>query len=105
MLRIYVIALGVLTDLRAVIEAIERRDADLARQIRRASSSVVLNIAEGDGSRGKNRTVRYHTALGSTRETLACIRVGIALGYIDEPNADLFDRIDRIAATLFRLVS
>ena len=35
---------------RPLVEAIARRDRDLASQVRRAFSSVGLNVAEGAGS-------------------------------------------------------
>jgi len=42
--------------LRPVLRRIELRDKDLARQLRRCSVSVALNVAEGMYSRGGNRT-------------------------------------------------
>ena len=71
MLDIYDVMLEVIRALVPVLAHIERHDGDLARQARRASASVALNIAEGSGARGKNRGLRYQTALGSARETLA----------------------------------
>ena len=47
MLSIYDVMLEALEMMRGSIEAIDRRDADLARQIRRAASSVVLNVGGG----------------------------------------------------------
>ncbi len=104
MLRIYDVILEVIWELRPVIGTIERRDADLARQMRRAAASVALNTAEGMCSQGKNRPARYHTAMGSMRETLACIEVGVALGYLEPVDAGLVDRIRKIIGTLVRLV-
>jgi hypothetical protein len=46
MLRIYSVVLEVVRDVRPVIEEIERKDPDLARQMRRAVSSVALNASE-----------------------------------------------------------
>jgi four helix bundle protein len=103
MLRIDEVVVGVIAALRPVIEGIERRDPDLARQMRRASSSVALNAAEGAYSRGRNRPARYATALGSMRETLACIEVGVALGYIAPIDGAVLDAIDRVQATLFKV--
>jgi len=102
MLRVYEEVLDIIRCLREVIVAFEKRDPDLARQLKRASSSVALNIAEGNGSRGRNRGARFHTALGSMRETLACVEVGQALGYIDDL-PDLARQIDRICGALYAL--
>ena len=46
MLKIYEVSLSVIRRLRTVLGAIERHDPDLARQLRRAASSVTLNVAE-----------------------------------------------------------
>ena len=103
MLRIYPVVLDVLRQLQPVLRQIERRDRDLARQLRRCSASVALNLAEGMFSRGQNRGLRYHTALGSARETLACLEVAVAFGYVREhglPQAELL----RVVGTLVKLV-
>jgi four helix bundle protein len=52
MLRIYSDYLGVLRDLSPVLSAVEARDTDLARQLRRAAASVALNMAEASGNAG-----------------------------------------------------
>ena len=104
MLRIYGVVLEVVRGVRPVIEEIERRDPDLGRQMRRAVSSVALNVSEGMYSRGKNRGARYNTAMGSMRETLACIEVGVALGYVGELAPGLIGQIDHVLGTLFKLV-
>jgi four helix bundle protein len=103
MLRIYAVVLEVVREVRPVIEEIERKDPDLARQMRRATSSVALNVSEGMYSRGKNRGARYHTAMGSMRETLACIEVGEALGYVSQVDTTLIDSIGHVMATLTKL--
>lgn len=104
MLTIYPVILETLTALRPVLGRIERHDRDLGRQLRRAGSSIALGVAEGMYSRGKNRAARYHTALGSARETMACLEVAVALGYLDQADPDVMDRLSRIVATLVRLV-
>ncbi len=103
MLRIYGVILEVVAELRPVVGQIERCDADLARQMRRAMCSVALNTAEGMGSRGKLRNVRYHSALGSMQETMACVEVGTALGYLESVDDVLVERMRRIIGTLVRL--
>jgi len=103
MLRIYDVVLEVMTALRPVMATIERRDPDLARQMRRAATSVPLNISEGSLSRGKNRPARYATAMGSMRETLSCMEVAMALGYIDQIDAALRRQIDHVLGTLHKV--
>ncbi len=104
MLRIYHVVLEVLKQLQPALRRIEVRDRDLARQLRRCSSSVALNLAEGMYSRGKNRAARYHNALGSARETLACLEVAVVFSYV-QPDPSLNDQLDRVVATLVKLVA
>jgi len=104
MLRIYPVLLELVREVRPLILELERRDADLARQCRRALASAPLNVAEGSYSRGKNRTARYHTALGSLREAQACFEVAAALGYLPEIEPALVGRFDHVLGTLVRLV-
>ena len=104
MLNIYHVVLGVLKQLQPAVRRIEVRDRELARQLRRCSSSVALNLAEGMYSRGKNRGARYHNALGSARETLACMEVAVVCSYVQQ-DASLHDQLDRIVATLVKLVA
>ena len=104
MLRIYPVILDTLSQLRPSLGQIERRDSDLARQLRRAATSIVLNVAEGSYSRGKSRAARYHNALGSARETLACLEAAHALGYLAVLDAVAVAQLNRIVGTLVRLV-
>jgi four helix bundle protein len=103
MLRIYDVVLQMAKGAGFVAEAIERRDGDLARQMRRAVTSVALNVAEGMGNTAGHKRQRYQTALGSAREVLACIHVAQALRYIERVDASLLDRLDHVIATLVRL--
>ncbi len=104
MLRIYDVLLKLVRDMGPVLGELERKDADLARQCRRALVSAPLNVAEGSYSRGKNRVARYHTALGSLRETLACVEVAVALGYVADVDPEVRRRFDQVIGTLVRLI-
>jgi four helix bundle protein len=104
MLRIYEVSLSVIRRLRVVLGAIERHDADLAKQLRRAASSVTLNVAEGSSSQGRNRKARYYNALGSAKELRACLHVAVAAGYLEVLDDALVDENERVIATLIRLV-
>jgi four helix bundle protein len=105
MLRIHDDMLNVIRSMRGALGAIDKRDADLARQLRRAASSVVLNIAEGSGSLGRVRTVRYRTALGSARETLACLQTAEAFGYVEPVSNNMIESMNRIIETLVRVAA
>ena len=104
MLRVYSVLLEIVRELKPVLREIQRHDADLAKQFRRALTSAPLNVAEGSYNRAGNRPARYHTAAGSLREVLACLEVGAALGYCAEPVAELRKRFDHVLGTLVRLV-
>jgi four helix bundle protein len=104
MLRIYTTIIDVLRGLTPVVTQIEIHDRDLARQLRRAASSIALNVSEGSGSHGGTRRERYRNALGSARETGACLDVALAFGYVEEVNADLLDALDHVRATLVKNV-
>ncbi|HEY3817105.1 MAG TPA: four helix bundle protein [Polyangiaceae bacterium] len=103
MLRIYETMLEVLRMLRPVIAQIEKHDRDLGNQLRRASSSVPLNIAEASGSAGGTRNVRYRTALGSAREVNACLDVALALGYVEAVEGGLLAKLGQVQGVLFRV--
>jgi len=104
MLNVYPVVLEFIGSIRPLLAQIERRDRDLGRQLRRASSSVALNLAEGMYSRGQLRTVRYHTALGSMRESWSCLEVALAFGYVRELEGNVVASANRIIGTLVRLV-
>ena len=104
MLRIYTTILQTINQLTPAIRVIERRDRDLGKQVRRAAASVALNVAEGEYSRGGNQAARFHSALGSARETLACLEVAVALEYLPVLDESVVANLNQIVATLVKLV-
>lgn len=102
-LRIYSIAIDMVRQLRPLIQRIAARDSNLADQLRRAATSVPLNLHEGAYSQGRNVQARFHNALGSAAEVKACLDVAEALGYLDPVDPALRDTLDRIVATVHRL--
>ncbi len=100
----YQLSLGAVRMVRPLIERIEGHDRDLGRQLRRCVSSVPLNVAEGSESAGRNRQARYANAMGSARESRACLETAEALGYlVAEDLPEAVDRLDHIVAILFKL--
>ena len=103
MLDIYPFILETIVSIRPLAERIFREDPDLGKQLRRAQSSIALNVAEGSYSRGRNQASRFHTAMGSAREVLACLEVAEALGLIGALDQGVHQRFNRILGTLHRL--
>jgi four helix bundle protein len=75
-------ALEVIQLARPLVEAVARRDRELGSQLRRALSSVALNLAEASGNQAGNARLRYETACGSLYEARAALRVALAWGYV-----------------------
>ena len=86
-LTVYEYSLELVRELRGVVDELEKRDRNLADQQRRAATSVVLNIAEGDGLTGKRRVNHFVIALGSAKEVNACLDLCKAWGYTEVPQA------------------
>lgn len=78
MLRIYEDALWVVKALVPVVAGLERRDPDLANQLKRARSSISLNIAEGSHAKGKRRMQHYVHAMGSANESIGILDTAVA---------------------------
>ena len=102
MLKIYEDSVVMVREVYEVARIVERSDGDLARQMRRASSSVALNISEGCYSRKGNRLARWQDAMGSANETRSALQIAAAVGIV-RPSPGLLDRLDKIVATLWKL--
>src|SRR6186713_3500202 len=91
------LSIELIESLRPLMGRIKSRDKNLEDQLRRAASSVALNIGEAQYSDPGNRRARFHTAAGSAGETLAAVRVAVAWGIVaradGEAAAALLDRI------------
>ena len=103
-MRIYDVSLKVVEEVCRLAGRVQQYDKDLARQMRRACSSVPLNMQEAMYSRGGNRTARFHDAMGSARETMACLHVCVAARYVDRTAVvGTLEHIDHVVAGLYRL--
>ena len=103
MLNIYPVILDFVSDVAVLVPRIAHHDPDLARQLRRASTSVALNCAESMYARGRSRTAGYNVALREMRESHAALEIAVRLRYTPALGAALEDRIQRIIGTLYRL--
>ena len=89
-----------------VVEVVARRDRGLADQLRRAGSSVLLNVAEGMQTRGGRRRQSYQVASGSAAEVRAALDVAEAWGYVDCGAVASVERhLDAVRAMLWRQAS
>jgi len=98
---------------RPLIEAVYRRDRDLASwffnhssasQLRRAISSVALNLAEGFGCTGGSARARFETARGSLNEAQAGVRVAVSWRYVTQAAAnELLESMHSIGGRVFGL--
>ena len=90
---------------RPVVEAVQRKDRDLASQIRRAVSSVSLNLAEGFSASKGNSRLRFESALGSLYEAKAGVRVALAWGFVSEDVARVaLHSMESLGGRVFGLV-
>ena len=84
-LDVYAIALDFLVFANGLIESLPRGRSHLADQFTRASTSIVLNLAEGAGKLSKADKRRYYlTARGSATESAALLDVCLRLKLVGE---------------------
>ena len=81
-------AIELAASMRELLVRLARCDRDLATQIRRATSSVALNVAEGMGRIGKDRLHHYRVAKGSALEVKAGLRLAVAFGYVSQTGVE-----------------
>jgi len=101
------ISIDVIRRLGEVVAAIAARDAGLATQLKKAASSVSLNLSEGRRRAGRDRLHHWRIAAGSADETRACLLVAEAWGYVtrDEHLDAILDRLDSLLAILWTLTN
>ena len=98
----YEVAVELVDSLRPIVPLIERNDRDLADQLRRAASSVVLNLAEGQRSAKGNKHKHYAIAHGSANEVKAALELARAWGWLEDADRSRAV-LDRLLALLWRL--
>ena len=97
-------ALDLLRTLSPLLASLTATDASLADQLRRASASTLLNIAEAARRTLRDRRNRFRIALGSAAEVSACLEVALAFGYVEHAQiAEALELADRVRALTYRL--
>ncbi len=104
MLEVLEVALEVVADLRRPMDALRVRDRDLHRQVKRAASSMTLNIAEGWKRTGSDRLHAWRIACGSAEEVRVALRTALAWGDLTEQQVQpALERLDRVVAMLWSM--
>ena len=104
MLKIYAVSLEVVKKLVPVVAEIDRKDADLARQLRKARSSIPLNVSEGSHARGARRNLHYGYAKGSAQECIGILETAVASQYIKRAPEDVVAMLRQIIGTLYNCI-
>lgn len=83
------------------------KDFDLRSQIRRSSTSIMANIAEGQGRRSDRDFANFlNIALGSIAETKSHLYLALDLRYIEQADFDnIYEKLDEIGRMVFSLSS
>lgn len=104
-LDVYHVALDFLVFADTVIERLPRGRSHLRDQFARASTSIVLNLAEGAGKLSKPDKRRYYlTARGSATESAALLDVCLKLKLLDDAGHQSGrEMIVRIVSMLIKL--
>ena len=102
--EVLVHVLVVIRLVRPILVVVARSDRDLASQIRRATSSIGNNVAEGFGTQQGNARVRFETARGSLYEMEAGLQMAAAWGYVaDAEIAEALVEIRSLGAHIYGL--
>ncbi len=98
------VSLELIRSLGEPLSVIRSRDPQLFDQIRRAATSLALNLAEGRKRVGRDRLNHWRIASGSAEEVRTALRVAAAWGDLDPASYERsFQLLDRVAAMLWRL--
>ena len=102
MFECQVVARQMVTAVKPVMDRV--KDAEVRDQLKRVSLSVLLNIAEANARRGKDRSNRFGIAEGSAREAEEAVWTAIAWGFVSKDEArEVLSLLDRVIAMLVRL--
>ena len=100
---VYNVALELIRTLRPIVAELRNHSSNIADQIERAGTSLVLNLGEGNRRAGKDRRRFFVMAQGSASEILAALDVADAWGWIVDAQV-VRVLLDRERALLWGLV-
>lgn len=90
--------------LQPLMSRIKAKDKDLENQLRRAATSIALNLGEAEYSDPGNRRARFCTAAGSAGEVHKALRSAVAWKLLAAADAEAPQRlVSRIIAMLWKL--
>ena len=106
MLDAQFLALDLIRALRPLCEQIARQAADLTDQLRRAATSVALNLGEGVRRTGRDKKRAYRIAAAEAQEVRIALEAAVAWGWVDDVAVAaaraLADRVARVTYALAR---
>lgn len=98
------LSLELIEALVPLMPRIKQRDKALEDQLRRAASSIGLNLAEAAFSDPGNRRARLFSAAGSARETQHALRQAIAWRHVSPREVEKAAAlVQRIVAILWKM--
>ena len=97
------VAIEVVRQIRPTLELIKQRDNELAKQLRDALHSVVLNLSEASPKSDGNKHRAYVVALGEAREAAGALDLAVAWGWIEE-DLPVRKTLDRLLGLCWGLV-
>ena len=105
-LDVYQLAIEFVITSNSIIKNFPKGNSYLADQLRRASSSIALNIAEGGGEFCKNEKIRfYRMAKRSATECAAILDISKRLSFLEEANqTQAREYLIRIVSMLTKMV-
>lgn len=104
-LKVYVMTLEVAKKVPDMLQRFPTGSAYLADQLKRAVSSILLNLCEGNGRRSlKERRRFFDIAIGSAAESAAIFDIVYAYRYINQGlYLDIKDNLEQIIRILYKL--
>src|SRR5262249_22326710 len=104
--HVFETTLELIRSLRVPLGQLSTKDADLVGQIRRAASSIGLNLCEGKRRTGKDRLHHWRISAGSAEEVRGSLLIAEAWGHVDpKAVAPSLELLDRICAMLHRMTN